>query len=360
LKRARGHALMARLPFRRLSSRLAVRTTIIVVLLACIFVADTLTDYEIAVAVFYIAVIFSAIGFLPRRGVIALACMCVGLAVVSFLLTPRGSRQVGLLNGAISISAIGITTFLGLRTVAAVAAVHESRAQLARIARLTSLGELTASIAHEVNQPLAAIVTSGNACLRWMDLDPPNLEKARLSVERMIGDANRASEIIVRIRGLARGGSPRSERLSANQVILEAIDFARGEIDRHGIVMRLSLGSDLPPVRGDKIQLQQVIANIVLNAVEAMVDVPVPKRELAIASRADSENVVVSIVDSGVGLSSDAAHRLFDAFWSTKPDGVGIGLTISRSIIEAHGGRIWAGPRPTRGTSVEFSLPISH
>jgi C4-dicarboxylate-specific signal transduction histidine kinase len=348
---------MARKSRPRFTSRSALRTAIIVALLVCIFVADTLTDFEIAVAAFYIVVILVAIGLLPRRGVTALAGVCVALTVLSLLLTQRGYREAGVFNAAISISAIAITTYLALRTVTAVAAVHESRAQLARIARLTSLGELTASIAHEVNQPLAAIVTSGNACLRWMNMDPPNVGKARASVERMVSDANRASEVIERVRGLARGGTPHREWLNVNDTIGDALDLARGEIDRQAIALRVSLGTDLPAVLGDQIQLQQVIANLILNAIEAMGDAPGHERVLSISSVVEAGQVVVAIADSGVGLSSDALNRLFDAFWSTKQGGVGIGLTISRSIIEAHGGRIWATPRPSAGAVFQFSLP---
>ncbi len=344
---------LTRLPRR---SRLALRLILLVGLLACVFVVDTVTDMEIAVAVFYVAVILVGIGLLPKRGVAALACACVVLTVLSLLLTPHGSREAGLANAAISISAIAITTYLGLRLVTAVDAVHESRAQLARIARLTSLGELTASIAHEVNQPLAAIVTSGHACLRWMDLDPPNLERARLSVGRMIDDANRASEVVARVRGLASGAAPHKQWLSVNAAITEAIDLARGELDRQSISIELNLAGDAPAVWADPIQLQQVFANLILNSVEAMHDAAADKRDLKVSSWSESGSVVVTVADSGVGLSPDAQNRLFDAFWSTKEGGVGIGLTISRSIIEAHGGRISATPRPI-GAMFQISLP---
>jgi signal transduction histidine kinase len=353
---------MAYQPRRHATPRRALRLTAIVALTAGIFAVDSLTDVEIAVAVFYTAVILLAIGLLPRRGVVGLAGGCVALTVLSLALTPHGSREAGLINGAISVAAVGVTTYLALALVTAVAAAHESRAQLARVARLSRLGELTASIAHEVNQPLAAVVTSGNACLRWLRQDPPNVERATRSVERIIGDANRASAVIVRVRGLARGGAPRRERLSLNEAVREAVTLARGEIDRRQVSLRVGLGSGLPPVLADRIQLQQVIANLVLNAVEAMGDVPARRRELDISSGAAGGAVVVAVADRGVGLPPappDAPDRLFDAFWTTKADGVGLGLAISRSIVEAHGGRIWATPRAGGGAVVRFSLPAA-
>lgn len=336
------------------------RGAMIPCLMIVIFATDTITDYEIALSVFYIAAILIAIDFLPTRGVVALACACVGLTLVSLSLTPSGAFKAGLINCSISISAIGITTYLALKMVAAKAAIYEAQAQLARMARLTSLGELTASIAHEVNQPLAAIATSGGACLRWLDQEPPNLDRARRAAERIIGDANRASEVIMRIRGLARGETPRKEPLAINETITEAIALARGEIDRNGIALRMALAEDLPPVLADRIQIQQVIGNLLLNAVEAMAGVPSPKRMLDISSfREGEERVVFAVADSGAGLQPAALEHLFDAFWTTKEGGTGIGLTISRSIIEAHGGRIWVTSKPRMGAVFRFSLPIA-
>jgi C4-dicarboxylate-specific signal transduction histidine kinase len=351
--------LMAFRTLRRASARRTLRLTAIVALMAGIFVVDTLTDFEIAVAVFYVAAILVAVGLLPRRGVLTVAAGCVALTVLSLVLTRSGSREAGLVNLAISVAAIGVTTYLALELVTAMAAAHESQARLARLARVTRLGELTASIAHEVNQPLAAVVTSGNACLRWLDQDPPNVENARRSVRRSIGEAERAGEVIARVRSMAGGGAPGRERLRLDEVILEAVELARDEIDRRGIALRVSLAGDLPPVLADPIQLQQVIANLVLNAVEAIADAPAHERELAISAQAGDGTVVVAVADTGAGLRPDARDRLFDAFWTTKEGGLGIGLTICRAIVEAHGGRIWATPGAGAGAVFRFSLPAS-
>lgn len=338
-------------------TRFALRLGFVLALLVAVFIGDTVTDLEIAIGVFHIAVILIAMILLPKRSVVAIAAAAILLTVLSFFLTKGGSREAGLANTAISIAAIAITTYLALKLVAAEAAIHEARIRLTHMARLTSLGELTASIAHEVNQPLAAIVTSGNACLRWLDLAPPNLERARRSVERIVDDANRAGEVIQRVRGLAKGEPPQAERLELNQIVLDVLDLARGEINRRGISLRLNLADDLPAVFADRIQLQQVIGNLVLNAMEAMADGG--ERAMEIATFRDAaRDVVFAIADSGGGLSPEASDHLFDAFWTTKKEGMGVGLTISRSIIEAHGGRIWALPRTGPGATFQFSLPI--
>jgi signal transduction histidine kinase len=328
--------------------------------LAVVFVADTITKFEIAFAVFYIIVILLAIGFLSTRGVILLAGLCVGLTGFSLILTRNGSLEAGLVNCGISIAAIATTTYLVLKTVAAQASAFEAQTQLARVARLTNLGALTASIAHEVNQPLAAIVMSGDACRRWLDRDPPNLDNARQAVDRIIDDANRASDVITRVRSLARSEPPHLEPLSLNDIIGQAITMAQGRLDKEHITLRLSLADDLPPVLVDSVQIQQVIGNLLLNAVEAMHDLPSFKRELEILSFRDGpEKIAFAVTDSGIGIKSAAIDHLFDAFWTTKKGGTGIGLSISRSIVEAHGGQISVTSKPRMGASFRVSLPVA-
>ncbi|WP_413988138.1 sensor histidine kinase [Labrys okinawensis] len=341
-------------------ARPGLRAAMILILLGCVFVADTVTDYEIAFAVFYIVVILLAIGFLSTRGVIVLAGVCVALTVLSLFLTRRGMFEAGLLNCGISVAAIGITTYLVLQTVAAQASAFEAQTQLARVARLTSLGALTASIAHEVNQPLAAIVTSGDACRRWLDREPPNLEKARQAADRIINDANRASDVIIRVRGLARSELPHREALDFNDVIKESLAQAQAEIERNSISIRLRLADGLPPILADRIQVQQVIGNLLLNAMEAMHDMPTFKRELEVASFIDNAGMAtITVADSGIGIKPAELERLFDAFWTTKEGGMGIGLSISRTIIEAHGGSISVSSKPRMGATFRVSLPVA-
>jgi PAS domain S-box-containing protein len=238
------------------------------------------------------------------------------------------------------------------------AELQQARAELVRVARVTTLGELTAAIAHEVNQPLTGLVNSGNACLRWLASEPPNLDAARQSVERMISAGTRAAEVISRIRALAGKSPPRRDRLNISDMIKEVIALIGGEVQRNHISLQTDLSNDVPPVLGDRIQLQQVILNLILNAIEAMSGVSQLRRELSIASVKDGPNGVLVIVrDSGTGVDETALHRLFEAFYTTKADGMGIGLAVSRTIIQDHGGRLWATPNTPQGAIFQFALP---
>ncbi|GLC26948.1 PAS domain-containing sensor histidine kinase [Roseisolibacter agri] len=234
----------------------------------------------------------------------------------------------------------------------------EARAALARVTRVTTLGEITASIAHEVNQPLAAVVMNGNACRRWLALDPPDLAEAREAAERVVRDGTRAAQVIARVRALLHGGAPEKQPLSLNEVVGEALAFTRGEIDRQGVTLRVALRDGLPMVSGDRVQLQQVLVNVVLNGIEAMAEVPESQRLLEIASQDDGAGGVrVAVSDRGKGLDPASAAQLFEPFFSTKPGGLGLGLAISRSIVEAHGGRIAATPNEGAGATIAITLP---
>jgi len=239
-------------------------------------------------------------------------------------------------------------------------ALRQSRAELARVSRLTTMGELTASISHEVNQPLAAIVASSNACRRWLGSDQPNLERARDSVDRITRDAHRASEIITRIRSMTKKAPPAQLPVDLNDVITDVLSFARGELVARGISVRPALLEDLPSITGDRVQLQQVVLNLVMNAVEAMASVTDRERVLAITSqRANDGSAILTVEDSGLGLDVANADRIFDAFFTTKPGGMGMGLSISTSIVETHGGRLWASPNLPHGTAFHFTLPAA-
>ncbi len=238
------------------------------------------------------------------------------------------------------------------------AELEQARAELVRVARVTTLGELTAAIAHEVNQPLTGLVSSGNACLRWLAGDVPNLKAARESVERMISAGSRAGEVIRRIRALVGKAPPLRDRLNINDAITEVIALIRGEIQGNRISLRTKLSTDVPLVLGDRIQLQQVILNLILNAMEAMSDVSPQPRELSVSSAKDGPNgALVSVRDSGTGLDGTVLDRLFEAFYTTKAHGMGIGLAVSRTIIQAHGGRLWAAPNVPQGAIFQFTLP---
>jgi len=236
-------------------------------------------------------------------------------------------------------------------------ALRQAQADLAHVDLVTTMGELTASLAHEVNQPIAAAVTNANTCLRWLTRDHPDLEEAREAASRIVKDATRAADIISRTRLLFKKGTPQHDLVDVNEVIGEMIVLLRGEATRYSISVRTELAADLPQVMGDRVQLQQVMMNLIMNSIDAMKDAD-GTRELAIKSqRTENEEVAVSVTDSGVGLPPQQAAQIFNAFFTTKPHGTGMGLRISRSIVESHGGRLWAADNSPRGASFCFTLP---
>ena len=236
-------------------------------------------------------------------------------------------------------------------------ALRQAETDLARIRRITTMGELTASLAHEVNQPIAAAVTDANTCLRWLTHDPPDLEEAREAASRTTKDAARAAEIVSRVRQLFKKGTSQRELVDLNEVIREMIGLLRSEATRYFILMRTDLAEDLPQIMGDRVQLQQVLMNLMINGIEAMKNVD-GRRELAVQSqRSEDEQLSILVSDTGVGLPPHQADQIFNAFFTTKPDGTGMGLRISRSIVESHGGRLWATDNSPRGASFHLTLP---
>ncbi len=235
--------------------------------------------------------------------------------------------------------------------------LRQAQLELAHVNRMTTMGELTASLAHEVNQPIAAAVTNANTCLRWLTRDQPDVEEARAAATRIVKDGKRAAEIVSRIRQLFKKGTSERELVDVNDIIREMIVLLRGETTRYKIVVGMELAADLPQVMADRVQLQQVLMNLMINGIEAMKDALVT-RDLDIRSqRMQNEQIVVSVSDSGVGLPPQQTEQIFNAFFTTKPHGTGMGLRISRSIIESHGGRLWAADNSPRGASFYFTLP---
>ncbi|MBV8632822.1 MAG: PAS domain S-box protein, partial [Silvibacterium sp.] len=232
---------------------------------------------------------------------------------------------------------------------------EQLQSDLAHVTRVTTLGELAASLAHEIKQPIAGSITSADSCLRWLEHTPPNLDRARAAAKRIKADGNRAASIIDKLRSLYKKVPPKRELVAPNDVIGEMVLLLRSEANKDAVSIRKELAADLPMVMADRVQLQQVLMNLMLNGIEAM-------REtggvLTVNSQLDGEgNVIIAVSDTGVGLPSEEAGNIFEAFFTTKPQGSGMGLAISRSIVELHGGRIWATPNDGRGATFHFTLP---
>ena len=238
------------------------------------------------------------------------------------------------------------------------ASLREAQSELARVTRLTTMGEMAASIAHEVNQPLAGIVTNANASLRWLAGDSPNLAEAREAIRRIIRDGDRAGDVTKRIRALFTKTRAAKERLDINEAIGEVVVLAGSEMRRNRVILQMELAADLPPIMGDRVQLQQVVLNLILNGIEAMGTIQDRPRELVIRTQhgEGDDEVCVAVQDSGIGLDPKSLERVFDAFHSTKADGLGLGLSISRSIVEGHGGRLWAVSNEGPGATFQFTL----
>jgi C4-dicarboxylate-specific signal transduction histidine kinase len=285
------------------------------------------------------------------------------VSVADWYATPRGRKYLVVTHSPLRPDAQRVEAALLIARdftdyVQASEALRAAQTQLAHVNRVTTMGQLTASIAHEVNQPIAAVVANADAALRWLGRAPPDLEEVRQSLNSIIKDSNRAGNVIDRIRALVKKTPPRQDQLEINEAILEVIEVTRSELLRNGVSLQTELAKGLPLVRGDRIQLQQIVLNLIMNAVEAMRDASMESRDLLISTVGDkSLGVLVAVRDSGPGLSPESLERLFDPFYTTKLGGMGMGLSICRSIVEAHGGRVWATANVPQGASFHFSLP---
>ena len=239
-------------------------------------------------------------------------------------------------------------------------ALMKTQAELAHLSRVLTMGELTASIAHEVNQPLAAIVTYGHACLEWLSTNPPTLDEARQAAKQIIQDGTRAGTVLSRIRAFFKKEFPAKQLLDMNEVIQELAIFLRDEAKTRHIILRTELAPGLPSVRGDRVQLQQVLLNLVMNAMDAVGETPGARKEIFVRSHLyERDKIIVQVEDSGTGISAEIAKKIFDPFFTTKPKGMGMGLSISRSIVESHEGQLWAAGHPAGGAVFQFTIPIS-
>jgi len=238
-------------------------------------------------------------------------------------------------------------------------ALGQAQADLARINRATTMGELTASLSHEINQPITAAIAYANACVRWLDRGKPNLDEARVAAANMVRDGNRAAQIIGRIRTQFEKSAPNRKVFGVSEIIRETVGLLRGEAGRYNISVRTELAADLPQIFGDRVQLQQVAMNLIVNSFEAMKDVDGIRLMVIKSQRAANEQILVSVSDTGIGVPPQLAEQIFDPFFTTKLHGTGMGLRISRSIVESHGGRLWVASPLGRGATFQFTLPVA-
>jgi C4-dicarboxylate-specific signal transduction histidine kinase len=332
-----------------------------------IFAADTFTHSEIAFSVLYVGVILLSARFINARSLLGVTAVCIGLAILSYLVTFRGEfSTIGIANLVISIAAIGVSSFLALQNEAAHTAVRETedklrqaQVELAHINRNSTLGELAASISHEVNQPLAAIMTNSEVCLRLLGQDSADRDELRALMADVISSSRRAGEIIQRVRALTKKADLKREPVDVNELLRDSIALIQRESDRRGISLHRDLAETLPPVLGDRIHLQQVIVNLMVNGMEAIESANASLRRLSVrSSQSSAGEIVLTVEDSGIGIPSNDAARVFDAFFTTKPNGMGMGLAICKTIVEAHGGRISAGPGAASGATLQVVLPV--
>lgn len=317
-----------------------------------------------ATAAFALLIMITLISLLGNFAVSIILAIGAVLCLNFFFAEPIFSVRVAKLADVIAVLSF-LTTSLVITGLSARVRdladrkLEQTRADLARFARVASLGELTASIAHEVNQPLAGVVSSANACQRWLVSDPPNGARALQSIDRIIRDANRASQVVERIRNLVKNAPPRKVAVNINEAALEIVALLRAQIEDNGISLKTQLSDGVSLVWADRIQLQQVILNLIINAIEAMGELTEGPRNLFISTESDESNdILLTVRDSGTGLDSARAQHVFDAFYTTKREGMGMGLAVSRGIIEAHGGRLWATPNEPVGAVFQFKLPM--
>jgi len=314
-----------------------------------------------AALLYLIAVVVAALWgrFIPALLVLLLAMLGLTYVFPSEFWTFQilgGTTDVVALITFVAVALL--VTRLIARTRRAAEALRQAQADLAHVSRVTTMGELTTSIAHEVNQPLAGIVTNAGACLRWLAGDTPNLQEAREAAQRIIRDGNRASEVVTRIRALATKADTEKQPLDLNDAVQEVLALTQAELRRNAVILRGELASDLPHVLGDRVQLQQVVLNLVMNGIEAMSAVRDRPRVLTIRTqRGEGDQVRVTVQDSGAGLDSKSEENIFKAFYTTKRGGMGMGLSISRTIVENHGGRLSTVPGNEPGATFQFTVP---
>lgn len=347
----------ARLRNIQLKLHIIIKSVILIFILTTIFIFDTLSRLEIAAAVFYIAVILIGARFTSAKGVIALCSICTLLTVVSFFLTTKGLFEAGLINCIIALTALYLTTYIILRTQVAEKNAINATYQMTRIARIQSLGELTASIAHEINQPLAATTASADACRNWLMRDKPDINRAIQALERIRRETRRASEVVERVRRLSKNEITQKEICDLNDIVSDTLALSNALIEHHDIELTWNRYDSPLMIHVDKVQMMQVIGNLFLNAIEALQPQSITERFITIKTFTMNAQACFRMTDTGVGLSEDDIKHIFDAFWTKRDGGTGLGLTLCRAIVEAHKGIIIVRQNPHGGAIFEIRLP---
>ena len=332
-------------------------------LAATIFIVDTITKVDLAFGTFYVGVVILTVQFWRSSRIALVAAGCVGLTILSYVISPHGETTFeGVVNTLIGIAVIVLTTVLIVKVKerSREDALREMQVDPAHANRVSTIGQRTASIAHEVSQPITAAVTNAQVGLAWLDRQPPDLDEVRLALDRIVKDGNRAGDIIGRIRGHIKKAPPRKGSFNLNSAVMEVIALAQSELGRNRVSVETRVASRLPAVEADRIEVQQVVLNLILNATEAMSSVGDGPRELSIsAEQSEGDRVLVTVRDSGPGIGAEQLDRVFAPFYTTKSSGIGMGLSICRSIIEAHGGRLWVNANQPRGAVFQFTVPAA-
>ncbi|WP_245256528.1 sensor histidine kinase [Bartonella tamiae] len=324
-----------------------------------IFIFDTVSRLEIAAAVFYIIVILIGARYFVARGIILLSVVCTVLTISSFLLTKDGAYKEGLINTIIALMALYLTSYIVIRAQMSEKRAMNATEQMTRMARIQSLGELTASIAHEINQPLAATTASADACRNWLVRDKPDIGRAVQALERISKEAHRASEVIERVRRLSKNEITKKEIVDFNEIVAETIALSKALIEHNDIELHWNRCESKLLIDADRVQIMQVIGNLFLNAIEALNIRHAADRFITVKTFILDNRANLRMTDTGIGISDDDLKHIFDAFWTKREGGTGLGLTLCRAIVEAHKGVITARTNPHGGAIFEISLPLA-